>query len=1123
MTRKQRWAAFSVAMALAVSLLPWLPARAQSGTVQSGCAGGYIVKLREDVAMPLSAETPGEALGLGMYLVEDAGDAAALADAGAVEFIEPNYIRYPCSNELVNDPYYLGNYQWNIDFMDMGPLWDMGLTGKDVTVAVIDSGLDPHEDLSQERMLPGRNFVKEGGSTADIHGHGTFVASVIAAQADNAVGVAGVAHQADILPCLVFQEGLVSDKIGIGATAADITKAILWATDNGAQVINLSLGSRDPDQATQKAVDYAVSHGVIVVAAAGNDGNATMNYPAGCQDVVGVGALGEVQDMTQASYRLNLNKKEYWAQYSNYNTSVFVSAPGTEMYGAKVRPSLDGPVSTYVFLSGTSFATPCVAGLAALVKEYDPDINAAQFQNLLTLTVDDLGEKGWDAKFGHGSVNARRVAAALPARTITYDLNGGAWQTQPTVAQTAFKRYQEEPVALPIPVREGYAFLGWYRSPDLSGMPESQLVLPAWEENVTYTAKWVDDNTALTDVTYTLGGVDYPCPVGEGDDYRLYFPHGTDLTGGTLAVRAASPNTQVYLVCDDTDPGLWTVQLTPESGNVRECQVVIDTSLHAPTLAPGQTGQVAATVAPSSLDTLTSAQTYTADLSTWFSDPDSPRLTYDLADLTVDGVATAPEAQPTLQLVEGRLSYTPRVVDAGKTLRFTVQSFDGRFAGPKVTVTITVGAVPPDRPPAEPTPTPSVEPTSTPTPTPTGKPSPSPTPTPTPSVEPSTEPSVEPSIAPSTGPSAAPSFLPSQEPSQRPSEKPSQEPSQTPVPSSTPSVEPSVSPSPSPSVSPSPSPSAPSGGGSSGRPSRPSRPGGATSAPPATPTVTPALVTTQTDAGARVELKEVRELTQSERQAVFAANATEAVTLQTPSLQVVIPKGVLGSQSQVDDLLVDLTWAKDGDVVVYIDAQGQRQVLPFSLVEDGQAVYVAEKMGKYTLERSSVPFTDVVDHWARDAIAFSSSRELVRGMSEECFDPERAASRAMVFTLLARLEGESLPLSRGEWYDSAVSWAMSRGLTDGTRPQGAVKREELVTLLWRWAGQPGAQRELRGFTDLWSVSPYAREPLAWAVENGIFTGRKNASIDPAAGATRAETAVILQRFITYLVRQRTGG
>lgn len=272
-----------------------------------------------------------------------------------------------------------------------------------------------------------------------------------------------------------------------------------------------------------------------------------------------------------------------------------------------------------------------------------------------------------------------------------------------------------------------------------------------------------------------------------------------------------------------------------------------------------------------------------------------------------------------------------------------------------------------------------------------------------------------------------------------------------------------------------------------------------------------------------MELQEARALTQSERQAVFAANATQAVTIQSPSLQVVIPKGVLGTPDQVDDLLVDLTWAKSGDAVARIDAQGRSQVLPFSLVEDGKAVYVAEKTGRYALARGGMPFDDVEGHWAQEAITFASARELMRGMTEEHFDPERPASRAMVLTLLARLEGEELPPSQGEWYDSAVDWAVSRGLSDGTRPQGAVKREELITLLWRWVGQPQAKGELKGFTDLWKVSPYAREPLAWAVENGILTGRKNASIDPTTGATRAETAVILQRFVTYLARQRTGG
>lgn len=253
------------------------------------------------------------------------------------------------------------------------------------------------------------------------------------------------------------------------------------------------------------------------------------------------------------------------------------------------------------------------------------------------------------------------------------------------------------------------------------------------------------------------------------------------------------------------------------------------------------------------------------------------------------------------------------------------------------------------------------------------------------------------------------------------------------------------------------------------------------------------------------------------------ANGEGQVTISNPAgLRVLIPKGVVREEGQVAQLLVDAAQARDGDVVVRVSDQGRRAV-PLSLVRDGQALYVADAPGQYILERGGASFADMTDHWAREAVDFAADRELVRGMGEGRYDPERYATRAMVFTLLARLEEVDLPASQGMWYDSAVTWAMDRGLTDGTRPQAEVTREELVTLLWRWAGQPAPQGELTGFADLWQVSPYAREPLAWAAENGILRGRPDATIDPAAGATRAETAVILQRFITYLVEQRTGG
>ena len=450
---KKRWTAVSLVLALIVGLAPWLPGLIPTAQAQSAGPGesrGYIVKFRSDVAVPLAVDSLGESLGLGMYLVDSPFQAEALAKTGAVEFIEPNYIRYPLSGDLVNDRYYQTGYQWNVDFLQMGPLWEQGLSGEGVTVAVIDTGLDLHEDLDPSRILPGYNAVADARTpeelmgvsalddTSDLSGHGTFVTGIIAAQTNNGLGIAGLSPHVNILPCMVFQEGMINGKLGIGALSSDITKAIIWATQNGADVINLSLGSTSPDNATREAVDYAVSQGVIVVAAVGNDGNTITNYPAGFDNVIGVGALGEVKGGSVIG--------EQRASYSNYNNSVFVTAPGTRTFSLGVTKNADGTTtSTYYAQNGTSFSTPCVSALAALAKEANPAINAAQFRNLLKLTVDDLGETGYDVEYGYGSVNAAHIAAALGQRSITYELNGGAWpEGEPTAAQTAFHTYQEE-------------------------------------------------------------------------------------------------------------------------------------------------------------------------------------------------------------------------------------------------------------------------------------------------------------------------------------------------------------------------------------------------------------------------------------------------------------------------------------------------------------------------------------------------------------------------------------------------------------------------------------------------------------------------------------------------------
>ncbi len=292
--------------------------------------------------------------------------------------------------------------------------------------------------------------------------------------------------------------------------------------------------------------------------------------------------------------------------------------------------------------------------------------------------------------------------------------------------------------------------------------------------------------------------------------------------------------------------------------------------------------------------------------------------------------------------------------------------------------------------------------------------------------------------------------------------------------------------------------------------------------PPAAPAALPPSAL-QEDAGGvkSLRLEAGQALTDAQRKAVALANADAPVAVAAPGLRVVIPAGTLKSADELDALMVDPAPAKDGDVVIRTDAAGNQTAVPLSLVSDGQVAYVAAAGGSYTLAHNEVDYADAGGHWAREAIAFTSCRTLTQGMVPGLYEPEQPATRAMAITMLARLDGAQLQSSQGgNWYDGAVNWATARGLSDGQRAGDAVKREELAVLLWRWAGKPQAP-ELIGFTDLFEIDAYARPAMAWAVERGILRGRPDATLDPHAGATRAEIAVVFQRLITDTVEERT--
>ncbi|MBL6009239.1 S8 family serine peptidase [Bacillus halotolerans] len=269
--------------------------------------------------------------------------------------------------------------QWNLEPIQVKQAWKEGLTGKNVKIAVIDSGISPHDDLS---ISGGYSAVSYTSSYKDDNGHGTHVAGIIGAK-HNGYGIDGIAPEAQIYAVKALDQNGSGDLQGL-------LKGIDWSIANGMDIVNMSLGTSSDSQILHDAMDKAYEKGVLLVAASGNEGNGKpVNYPAAYSSVVAVSAT---------------NQHNQLAAFSTTGNQVEFSAPGTDITSTYLH-------QYYATGSGTSQATPHAAAMFALLKQRDPGNTNVQLRALMQKNIVDLGMTGRDQQFGYGLIRYKAQQA----------------------------------------------------------------------------------------------------------------------------------------------------------------------------------------------------------------------------------------------------------------------------------------------------------------------------------------------------------------------------------------------------------------------------------------------------------------------------------------------------------------------------------------------------------------------------------------------------------------------------------------------------------------------------------------------------------------------------------------
>jgi len=326
---------------------------------------------------------------------------STLRTSNDIELIEPSYMK--TVNFEPNDQYYEdqwghnntgqavsygGSYVGTPDCdTDTNDAWDISTGSDDVIIAIVDTGVSNHSEFLG-RLTDGYNFISNNTNANDDFGHGTSCAGIAAAKGNNSSGIAGVCWDCLIMPIKVLDSNGYGDDTGIA-------NGIEWSSNNGADVISMSLGGGGYVSYTENTINYATNNGSVVIAASGNDNAGTLSYPSGYQNCISVGSLSPCNERKNPS---SCDGENFWG--SNYGNGLDFLAPGVRIHTTTMN---GGYTSTF---NGTSSACPHAAGIAGLIMSEASNISAYDVRLLMQQSAVDIGGIGYDTQTGHGKVNA---------------------------------------------------------------------------------------------------------------------------------------------------------------------------------------------------------------------------------------------------------------------------------------------------------------------------------------------------------------------------------------------------------------------------------------------------------------------------------------------------------------------------------------------------------------------------------------------------------------------------------------------------------------------------------------------------------------------------------------------